>query len=80
MGRLSLLDDACPGSPVIVATPEMVNKVHDIVMADKRVREKYLSHDVASWSDFTPCKNSIMTTIIIFCKICQNLDVFMPKI
>ena len=36
-GRQSLEDDPRPGRPVTVATPEMVNKVHDIVMTDRRV-------------------------------------------
>ena len=40
-GRQSLEDDARPGRPVTVATPEMVNKVHGIIMADIRVTERY---------------------------------------
>ena len=42
-GRQSLEDDPRPGSPVTVATPEMVNKVHDIVMTDRRVTERYIA-------------------------------------
>ena len=34
--RQSLEDEAYPGRPVTVATPEMPNSVHDIVMADRR--------------------------------------------
>ena len=34
IGRQSLEDDR-PGRPVTVATPEVVNKVHDIVMTDR---------------------------------------------
>ena len=34
-GRQSLEDDPRPGRPVTVATPETVNKVHDIVMTDR---------------------------------------------
>ena len=34
-GRQSLEDDPHPGRPVTVATPEMVSKVHDIVMTDR---------------------------------------------
>ena len=42
-GRQSLEDDPRPGRPVTVATPEMVNKVHDIVMTDRRVTERYIA-------------------------------------
>ena len=34
-GRQSLEDDPRPGRRVTVATPEIVNKVHDIVMTDR---------------------------------------------
>ena len=37
-GRESLENDPRLGRPVAVATPEMVNKVHDIVMTDRQVR------------------------------------------
>ena len=42
-GRQSLEDDPRPGKPVTVATPEMVNKVHDIVMTDRQVTERYIA-------------------------------------
>ena len=45
-GRQSLEDDPRPGKPVTVATPEMVNKVHDIVMTDRRVTERYIDSTV----------------------------------
>ena len=45
-GRQSLEDDPHPGRPVTVATPEMVNKVHDIVMTDRRVTERYIASTV----------------------------------
>lgn len=45
-GRQSLEDDPRPGRPVNVATPEMVNKVHDIVMTDRRVTERYIASRV----------------------------------
>ena len=45
-GRHSLKDDPRPGRPVTVATPEMVNKVHDIVMTDRRVTERYIASTV----------------------------------
>ena len=45
-GRQSLEDDPRPGRPVTVATPEMVNKVHDIVMTDRRVTERYIASTV----------------------------------
>ena len=45
-GRQSLEDDPRPGRPVNVATPEMVNKVHDIIMIDRRVTERYIASTV----------------------------------
>ena len=45
-GRQSLEDDPRPGRPVTVATPEMVNKVHDIVMTDRRVTQRYIASTV----------------------------------
>ena len=45
-GRQSLEDDPRPGRPVNVATPKMVNKVHDIVMTDRRVTERYIASTV----------------------------------
>ena len=42
-GRQSLGDDPRPGRPVTVAMPEMVNNVHDIVMTDRRVTERYIA-------------------------------------
>ena len=44
--RQSLEDDPRPGRPVTVATPEMVNKVHYIVMTDRRVTERYIASTV----------------------------------
>ena len=44
--RQNLEDDPCPGRPVTVAMPEMVNKVHDIVMTDRRVTERYIASTV----------------------------------
>ena len=38
-GRESLEDDPCSGRPVTVATTEIVNKVHKMVMGDIRVTE-----------------------------------------
>ena len=45
-GRQSLEDDPRPGRPVTVATPEMVKKVHDIVMTNRRVKERYIASTV----------------------------------
>ena len=45
-GRQSLEDDPPPGRPVTVAKPEMVSKVHDIVMTDRRVTERYIASTV----------------------------------
>ena len=45
-GRESLEDDPRPGRPVTVTTPEKVSKVHDIVMHDRRVTERYIASSV----------------------------------
>ena len=45
-GRQSPEDDPHPGRPVIVATQEMVSKVHDIVMTDRQVTERYIASTV----------------------------------
>ena len=45
-GKQSLEDDPHPGRPVTVATPERVNKVHDIAMTDRRVTERYIASTV----------------------------------
>ena len=37
---------ACPGRPVIVITPGMVNKVHVVVMAHRQVTERYIASKV----------------------------------
>ena len=53
------------GNPVIVATPEMVNKVHDIILSDRRVTKIYLSYDVASGSEITAC-NKICRPLVVY--------------
>lgn len=37
-GRTSVLDEERPGRPIEVTTDEMVDKIHDIVLADRRVK------------------------------------------
>ena len=44
--RQSLQDDPRPGRPVTVATPEIVTKVNDIVLTDRRVTERYIASTV----------------------------------
>ena len=44
--RQSLDDDPRTRRPVTVATPEMVNKVHNTVMTDRRVTEGYIANTV----------------------------------
>ena len=60
-GRQSLEDDPHPGRPVTVATPEMVNKVHDIVMTDRQVTEKYIASTVGISQERV---HSILTEIL----------------
>ena len=57
----------------------------------KATKDKFLSHDVVSESDITPCNKickplvvyrftgNVMTSIITLCKIRETLDVFTPK-
>ncbi|KAK3093995.1 hypothetical protein FSP39_022673, partial [Pinctada imbricata] len=45
-GRHSLDDDPRHGRPVTVVTPEMTNKIHDIVMTDRRVTDRYIASTV----------------------------------
>lgn len=37
-GRTSVFDEERPGRPIEVTTEDMVNKIHDIVLADRRVK------------------------------------------
>jgi histone-lysine N-methyltransferase SETMAR len=37
-GRTSVLDEERPGRPIEVTTDDMVDKIHDIVLADRRVK------------------------------------------
>ncbi|GAB1864078.1 Mos1 transposase HTH domain-containing protein [Camponotus japonicus] len=39
-GRTFVFDEECPGRPIEVTTKDMVNKIHDIVLADRRVKIK----------------------------------------
>ena len=52
--RHSLEDDTRPGRHVTVATPETVNKVHDIGLADRRVTE--YSWDLTGKSSVKPVR------------------------
>jgi histone-lysine N-methyltransferase SETMAR len=37
-GRTSVFDEERPGRPIEVSTEDMVNKIHDVVLADRRVK------------------------------------------
>ena len=62
------------------------------ILSKKGIFKIFLSHDVASGSEITPCNKidkppvvyrftgNVMTSIITLRKKWQNLDVFMPKI
>ncbi|XP_031328764.1 uncharacterized protein LOC116159819 [Photinus pyralis] len=41
-GRTSVFDDERPGRPNEVTTPEMINKVHNMIMADRRIKLREL--------------------------------------
>ena len=38
LGRTSVFDEERPGRPIKVTTEDMINKIHDIVLADRRVK------------------------------------------
>ena len=71
-----------------LATP---NHILPIYIVQIRMIEHYLSHDIASGSDITPCNKinkplvvyrfseNVMTSILTLHKIRENLDVFTPK-
>ena len=40
--RQSLEDCAGPVRPVTVATQEIINRIHGVIMADRRVTERYI--------------------------------------
>ena len=37
-GRTSTKDGRCSGRPVEVTTPEMIDKIHDMVLSDRRIK------------------------------------------
>ena len=41
-GHTSTCDAPCSGSPIEVATPEIIDKIHDIVLTDRRVKVREL--------------------------------------
>lgn len=45
-GRTSTIDAERPGRPIEVTTPEMVNKIHDIVLQDRRVKVREIAEMV----------------------------------
>ncbi|XP_041364231.1 histone-lysine N-methyltransferase SETMAR-like [Gigantopelta aegis] len=45
-GSESLEDNPRPGRPVTVTTQETIAKIHDIIMADRRVTERYIATEL----------------------------------
>ena len=45
-GRTSIFDEQRPGRPTDVATDEIVKKVHDIVLADRRTKVREVAEAV----------------------------------
>src|SRR6476619_744441 len=48
-GRTSVFDEERPGRPIEVTTEDMVNKIHDVVLADRRVKIREIA-DIVSIS------------------------------
>ena len=65
-GRQSVEDDPRPGRPVTVATPKMANKVHDIVMTDRRITERYIASTVGISHKRV---HSILTDVLLMRKL-----------
>ena len=42
-GRENIKDDPRSGKPVTLVSPKIVTKIHDIVMGDRRVTERYIA-------------------------------------
>ena len=42
-GRESLEDDSCPGKPSTVTSKDTLNKIHDMIMADRRITQWYIA-------------------------------------
>jgi histone-lysine N-methyltransferase SETMAR len=42
-GRQSLEDDPRPGRPVTVTTRETINAIHDMILADRRIKQRYIA-------------------------------------
>ena len=49
--RESLEEDPSPGRPVNVTTQETIAKIHDIIMADRRVTEYYIATELGISQD-----------------------------
>ncbi|XP_041350779.1 protein GVQW3-like [Gigantopelta aegis] len=45
-GRESLEDDPRPGRPVTVTTQKTIAKIHDIIIADRRVTKRYIATEL----------------------------------
>ena len=50
-GRDSLENDPRQGRPVTVTTQETIAKMHDIIMADRRVMEHYIATELGISQD-----------------------------
>ena len=42
-GRESLEDDPRPGRSVTVSTQETIDKIHDMILADRRINQRYIA-------------------------------------
>lgn len=45
-GRTSVIDEPRPGRPKTATTPEMINKVHDMVLADRKLKVREIAEQV----------------------------------
>jgi len=53
-GHTSTSDTECSGHPVEATTPEIVDKIYDMVMDDRRVKVREIASAVGIWSERVP--------------------------
>ena len=52
-GRMSTKDEARPGHPVEAIAPEMIEKIHCILMEDRRIKARDKANDRRDFNEFS---------------------------